>query len=77
MLKSVFLAAGIFATIVGVEMLVIDSAVLVPLDGTGEATPFRAPDWMPWTLLSVGAATVLHFCQLPRIGAPTHHAHPR
>lgn len=68
MWKSVFLAGGIFACILGVELLVIDSAVLVPLSGQGDPTDFRAPDWAPWTLLSVGAATILHFCQLPRLG---------
>jgi len=75
MWKSVFLAAGIFACALGVEMLVIDAAVIMPLSGSGDATSFRAPDWMPWTLLSVGAATILHFCQLPRLGGssqPTH-----
>jgi hypothetical protein len=67
MWKSVLLAAGIFACILGVEMLVVDSAVLVPLSGEGGERNFQAPDWAPWTLLSVGAATILHFCQLPRM----------
>ena len=75
MWKSVFLAAGIFACIVGVEMLLIDSAVLVPFSGEGGEKPFRAPDWMPWTLLSVGAAMILHFCQLPRLGGSAAHSH--
>jgi hypothetical protein len=75
MWKSVFLACGIFACILGVELLVIDSAVLVPLSGRGEASTFRAPDWAPWTLLSVGAATILHFCQLPRFGSSAHRSH--
>jgi hypothetical protein len=75
MWKSVFLAAGIFACVLGVELLVVDSAVLVPLSG-GEAEPFRAPDWMPWTLLSVGAATILHFCQMPKLGGPAHPPQP-
>jgi hypothetical protein len=69
MWKSVLLAGGIFACVLGAELLVIDSAVLVPISGQGEAADFRAPDWAPWTLLSVGAATILHFCQLPRLGA--------
>jgi hypothetical protein len=63
MSKSFLLAAGIFACILGVEMLVVDSAVLAPLDGAADKRTFRAPDWAPWTLLSVGAATILHFCQ--------------
>lgn len=76
MWKSVFLAAGIFACILGVELLVVDSAVLVPISGDGQAEPFRAPDWMPWTLLSVGAATIMHFCHLPRLGGAAPPAHP-
>ena len=67
MTKSFLLAAGIFACILGVEMLVVDSAVLVPLDGAGGERTFQAPDGAPGTLLSVGAATILHFCQAPRM----------
>jgi len=62
MWKSVCLAAGIFACIVGVEMLLIDSAVVRSLDGSGGPETFSAPDWAPWTLLSAGAVTILHFC---------------
>jgi len=75
MWKSVFLAAGIFACILGVELLLVDSAVLLPLNGSGDAEAFRAPDWMPWTLLSVGAATILHFCHLPRLGGSSQPSH--
>jgi len=63
MWKSFFLASGIFACVVGIEMLLIDSAVISSMNG--QASVFRAPDWMPWTLLSVGAATILHFFHLP------------
>ena len=66
MWKSFCLAAGIFACIVGVEMLVIDSAVIRPLQSDGAPRTFIAPDWAPWTLLSVGAVTVLHYVSLPR-----------
>ena len=66
MVKSFCLAAGIFACIVGAEMLLIDSAVILPLGGHGSPQLFTAPDWAPWTLLSVGAMTVLHFVSLPR-----------
>jgi len=65
MWKSVFLASGIFATVVGFEMLLIDSAMVRPLIGPGEARAFTAPEWAPWTLLSVGAVTILHFCTVP------------
>lgn len=66
MWKSFCLAAGIFACLVGVEMLLIDSAMIRSLQGEGGTRMFIAPDWAPWTLLSVGAATVLHHVSLPR-----------
>jgi hypothetical protein len=65
MWKSFFLAAGVFACIVGVELLVIDSAVIQPLDGRGGPQVFTAPDWAPWSLISAGAVTVLNFFSLP------------
>lgn len=65
MWKSFFLAAGIFACLVGVELLVIDSATLLPVDGRGEAQVFTAPDWAPWSLISAGAVTILNFFSLP------------
>lgn len=68
MWKSVFLATGIFATLLGVEMLVIDSAVVLPLDGRGQPRQFTAPDWAPWTLLSAGAVTILHLCTSSKPG---------
>jgi len=72
MLKSLCLATGIFACIVGVEMLLIDSAVILPPGGHGGPRTFTAPDWAPWTLLSVGVMTVLHFVSLPRTAASGH-----
>lgn len=60
MWKSVALALGMFACVVGAELLLIDSATIKPIDGTGPARPFTAPDWAPWALVSVGAITILH-----------------
>lgn len=65
MTKSFILAAGIFACVVGLEMLLIDSAVIMPLHGGGRPATFQAPDWAAWTLLSVGAGTVWQFVNLP------------
>lgn len=64
MWKSFFLAAGIFACIVGLELLVIDSVVI----NAGKDAPrtLIAPDWAPWGLISAGAVTILHFCTLPK-----------
>lgn len=64
-----FLATGIFACVVGVEMLLIDSAIVLPIDGRGTPRVFTAPDWAPWSLISAGAVTVLHFCSLSLPGA--------
>jgi hypothetical protein len=73
MWKSSFLAAGIFACVLGVEMLVIDSAVVMPVDGRGAPQHVSAPDWAPWTLISAGAVTILHFCNLQAKGSsPVH-----
>jgi hypothetical protein len=65
MWKSVCLASGIFACLLGVEMLLVDSAVILPIHGGGGPQTFSAPDWAPWTLLSAGAVTIMHFVTLP------------
>lgn len=65
MWKSFFIAAGIFACVAGLELLVIDSAVVLPINGQGATRVFMAPDWAPWTLISAGAITLLNFCSLP------------
>lgn len=65
MWKSFFIAAGIFACAVGLELLLIDSAVVLPLNGDGGPRVFVAPDWAPWTLISAGAVTLLNFGSLP------------
>ena len=65
MWKSFFIAAGIFACVVGLELLVIDSAVVLPFDGAGGPRVFVAPDWAPWPLISAGAVTLLNFGSWP------------
>ena len=61
MWKSVFLATGVFACLVGAELLLIDSASVKPINGGGPAREITAPDWAPWALISAGAVTLLHF----------------
>jgi hypothetical protein len=61
MWKSVFLATGLFACIVGAELLFIDSASVKPVNGTGPSREMTAPDWAPWAMISAGAVTLLHF----------------
>jgi len=60
-----FLATGIFACMSGAELLLIDSATVLPMNGEGSSSVFTAPDWAPWALISAGALTILHFCTLP------------
>lgn len=75
MLRAFFLAMGVSAFILGLECLVIDKAVLVPsreatasaiaqqvAPSTREITP---AEWAPWSLLSVGAVTMLYSFTLP------------
>mgnify|MGYP004381820559 FL=1 len=64
MWKSIFLAIGIFATLLGIELLFIDSAIVVPLAG-GMGRSITAPEWAPWLLISSGAITILNLCTLP------------
>lgn len=64
MWKSFCLAAGIFALALGVEMLIVDSAVVMPLLGDGQPRQVTAPEWAPWTLISIGAMTILQFANL-------------
>jgi len=52
-----------------VELLLVESATVLPLQG-GQPRTVTAPDWAPWALLSVGAVTILHFCTLPVKQAP-------
>ncbi|MEX0978450.1 MAG: hypothetical protein WDZ48_06345 [Pirellulales bacterium] len=71
MIRSFFLALGIYAFILGLECLVIDKAVLKanPDSATQQlATPFREitpAEWAPWSLLSGGAVVILYSFTLP------------
>lgn len=60
MWRSAFLAAGIFACVIGAELLIVDAVTLLPLDGAGAPRNLTAPDWAPWSLLSAGAVTIMH-----------------
>ena len=68
MWKSFCLACGVFACVLGIELLLIDSAVLLPVQAGSGPRIFVAPDWAAWTLLSVGAATIMHFVTVPARG---------
>jgi hypothetical protein len=65
MWRAFFLALGIYTTLVGLEGLAIDRAMLHEwvTDGTREIIP---QPWVPWMLLSSGAVVVLYSLTLPR-----------
>lgn len=79
MRRSIFIALGIMAIILGFEFLVIDSATLYKAGETqpasfinptgspsGNMSVWRPKEWMPWAFLSMGAITVLYAFTLPR-----------
>ena len=67
MWRSFFLAIGIFLLLLGFESMAIDQATLTnpSADGPGEVT-FMPPDWVPWSLVSAGAVTMLYSYTLPQ-----------
>ncbi|TWU54600.1 hypothetical protein Poly51_33190 [Rubripirellula tenax] len=79
MRRSIFIALGIMAIILGAEFLMIDSANLYAAGETrpasfinpagspsGNVSTWRPKEWMPWAFLSLGAITVLYAFTLPR-----------
>jgi hypothetical protein len=79
MWRSIFIAVGIMAIIVGLECLLIDSAYLYsaaetdarsflsPSGGPSEGIrEWRPKEWFPWTVLSGGAIIVLYAFTLPK-----------
>ncbi|MBM4010438.1 MAG: hypothetical protein ACKO4Z_13675 [Planctomycetota bacterium] len=70
MWKSFCLAIGIFSCLMGIEFLLVDSAVISSIDGKAPPRMISAPDWVPWTLISVGAVTILHFSNLQKKAPP-------
>ena len=79
MWRSIFIAVGIMAIILGVECLVIDSADIYSATGT-QASSFANPlgqpsvsthqwrpkEWFPWVFLSTGTITILYAFTLPK-----------
>lgn len=77
MWRSLFIAVGLFAIILGLECLVVDKAILTPTaDQSSRQWGFRTPgamyrelvppDWAPWSLLSVGAVVCLYSFTIPQ-----------
>lgn len=73
MWRSLFLALGAVACILGAEALVLDKAVLrskAPTTTGVMADPSARreivpPEWAPWSLLSAGAVTMLYSFTVP------------
>ena len=79
MWRSIFLALGIMAIVVGAECLFIDSAhfysagetkassFMNPADRPSTSThAWRPKEWMPWLMLAAGAITILYAFTLPK-----------
>ncbi len=72
MWRSLFLALGISACILGAECLVIDKAVMARRGAAKTAQASRSPrevkpaEWAPWSLLSGGAVVMLYSFTVPR-----------
>ncbi len=79
MWRSIFIAVGIMAIVLGFECLVIDSADLYAAGETKASSflnPARTPaintlewrpkEWFPWAVLSGGVITILYAFTLPR-----------
>ena len=78
MWRTIFIAFGVMAIILGFECLVIDSANFYssreasmvdffdPSGAPARSTrEWRPNEWMPWTILSLGAITVVYAFTLP------------
>jgi hypothetical protein len=67
MWRSLFLAVGLFMLLTGAESLLIDSATLSnhgdPTVATRDVVP---PEWVPWSLMSGGAVTILYSITIPQ-----------
>lgn len=81
MLRSIFFATGLFVALWGVSFLFVDQIVLSAAPQQRE-TGFRGlfssnaarrevvdpPDWAAFSLMSIGAVTMLYAVALPRSG---------
>ena len=74
MWRALFLALGTSAVILGAEFLVVDKARVKATDAvdvsvSSKSAPnreFVPPEWAPWSLISVGAVTILYSFTIPR-----------
>lgn len=79
MVRSIFFAFGLFVTIWGASLLMVDKVVLAIHEEPEQGANFRGmlgndeqqkvfapPTWLPFNLMSVGAVTMLYSVMLKR-----------
>jgi len=79
MWRSIFIAVGLMAMIIGLECLLIESAIFYKPSDTqassfinpigqpsADTREWRPKEWFPWLVLSAGTITVLYAFTLPR-----------
>ncbi len=66
MWRSLFMAVGLFMVLLGAESLLIDSATLANRDSSVASRDVVPQDWVPWSLLSGGAVTILYSITIPQ-----------
>jgi len=77
MLRSVFLAAGVFVVLLGASLFEVERVVLygegelgedyfgmISADETGRHV-IKPPDWAPFSLVAIGGVTCLYAFALP------------
>jgi hypothetical protein len=66
MWRAFFLGLGLFLLLVGFECLAIDQATINnPSEEGSNIVTVSPPDWVPWSLVSAGAVTMLYSYTLP------------
>jgi hypothetical protein len=69
MWRAFFLAIGMFLLVVGAECMAIDQATITNPgeEETGPTVVTVTPqEWIPWSLVSAGAVTMLYSYTLPQ-----------
>jgi hypothetical protein len=81
MLRGTFFSIGMFIALWGVSLLFVDKLVLKVQDDTSRTPGFRGmlagnqqprekiidpPDWVSFSMLSIGAVTMLYAVALPK-----------
>ena len=68
MWRALFLGAGMFLLVLGLECLVIDQATVMSMSESASSSivTVNPPEWVPWSLISAGAVTILYSYTLPK-----------